>query len=327
MFAPLVLIVAVIAAGARPAVPAKSAPARPFLAVPGMPAPPGSRGAQVAHRPLATTLAGVLKEYPADSLAGPLRELEQRHDRDSQGADAAFVLGQFHYARGEYRQAAEAFARAAARFSPERKPEARYWQGLSALGLHDPVLARAALEEVEQSTSPRRDEARFAVALAWEQAGHPDRATEVLEPLVASGAGELAPAALEHLAGMADRLGQVEVARSATERLRREYPQSIEATRLPQPPPPAPAVAVARPTPGSVGVQIGAFADPARARALLDAAKRGGFPHAELVVQGQGEARLHVVRIGWFATEEQARRAGEAASRGLGIAYRLVREP
>ena len=43
--------------------------------------------------------------------------------------------------------------------------------------------------------------------------------------------------------------------------------------------------------------------------------------------QGQGEARLYVVRVGWFRDEAEARRAGEEAGRTLGVAYRLVRNP
>ena len=45
-----------------------------------------------------------------------------------------------------------------------------------------------------ESGSPRRDEARFAVALALEQAGRPERAFETLAPFAGGDAGELTPA-------------------------------------------------------------------------------------------------------------------------------------
>jgi tetratricopeptide (TPR) repeat protein len=302
------------------------APAAGSLAVPGAPAPPGASGRRASEARSPASLGALLASRPADSLVAPLREFEQLHSRDPEGADAAFTLGQLHYARGEYRQAADAFARAAARYSPDRKPEARYWQGLSALGVRDAAQARAALEDVGQSGSARAGDARFAVALAWEQAGHSDKAIDLLEAEAAGPPGETTPAVLEHLSRLADRIGHAETSRRAAERLRREYPLSDEAMRLPQPVTPV-VEAQPRAERGSVGVQIGAFNDAARARALVEAAKRAGYEHAELTTQGQGEARLYVVRIGWFPNEAVARKDGEQASRALGVAYRLVRRP
>jgi tetratricopeptide (TPR) repeat protein len=318
MFAALSLVLALLAA----APPARS---RPPLAVPGAPDPP-RRAARRAPVPLPEHLAEVLARFPGDGLAGPLRAFELAHPAGSEGAEAAFTLGQLHYARGEYHQAADAFARAAARFSPQRKPEARYWQGLSALGWRDWPQARSALEEVAESASPRRAAARFAVALVWEQAGRAERALETLAPLAVEGPSDITPAALEKLAELEDRMGDRRAATQAADRLRREYPQSIETMRLPPPVAPEPETR-ARPEPGGFGVQIGAFSEEPRARALFDLARRSGFPHAELATQGRGAARLHVVRIGWYGSEAAARKAGEDASRSLGVAYRLVRKP
>src|SRR5262245_26063064 len=90
-------------------------------------------------------LDSVLTDTPADSLAVPLRRLESRLD-PARGAEVAMTLGRYHFARGEYRDAVAAFARGSARLEPGRKPEARYWIGLSWLGLGDPAQARAALE-------------------------------------------------------------------------------------------------------------------------------------------------------------------------------------
>ena len=100
-------------------------------------------------------LDSLLARHPADSLVAPLRRFESEHGHVSEGGEAALLLGQLHYARGEYRQAADAFARAAARLQPARKPEARYWAGLSWIALKDPQQARASLEEVVSSGSER----------------------------------------------------------------------------------------------------------------------------------------------------------------------------
>lgn len=328
----VLLLLLSIWAASTPAARPESSPSavqHPALALPGGPSLPG---AAPRHRSgpttLPATLEGVLDSYAADSLARPLRQFELEHGHEPPGADAAFLLGQLHYARGEYRQAFESFARAAARYAPERKSEARYWQGLSALATRDAPQARSALEELAESNGPRGPEARFAVGIAWEQANRPDRAWEILEPLAGEPASEITPAALEQVVSLATASSDAASARKAADRLRREYPQSIEAMRLPQPakpaepPPPQPGGSADK-----FGVQIGAFADAARARQLLEEARRAGFNRTELEAQGQGDARLYLVRIGWFVNEAQARSAGERASQDLGVAYRLVRRP
>src|SRR5205807_2400748 len=79
------------------------------------------------------------------SLRVPLRRLEGRLD-PARSAEVAMTLGRYHFARGEYRDAVAAFARSSARLEPSRKPDARYWMGLSWLGLGEPAQARATLE-------------------------------------------------------------------------------------------------------------------------------------------------------------------------------------
>lgn len=313
-------------AAAKPADPRERTP--PF-AVPGAPSPPSSPKPPARSGPAApATLDALLAAYPADSLAAPLRRFEAEHSRTQVGAETAFTLGQFHFARGEYRQAGDAFGRAAARFSPGRKPEARYWQGLSALGQGDAVQARAALEEVAQGGSTRRAEARFALAEAWDKGGRPDRAIEELKALLDDQPGVMTAPALERLAALSHRVGDAEGAKRAEAQLRRAHPASIEATRRTPAAAPAPPVAEAgRSEKGRIGVQIGAFGDAARARALLQSARAAGYDKAAVLRQGQGGTELHVVRIGWFPNEEEARRAGERASRDLGVAYRLIRNP
>ena len=139
------------------------------------------------------------------------------------------LLGDLHVARGEYRLAAGAFSRAAAGFDPARKGEALYRAGIAWLGVPDARRARSLLGEVGSGPGARRPEAALGIAFAWSLENQPDRALKLLTRLVANRPGEAGAAALEQLAALADRLGQPGVARSARERLQREYPRSFEA--------------------------------------------------------------------------------------------------
>ncbi len=279
----------------------------------------------------ASALDSLVRRYPADSLGEPLRAFESAHGRERVGAEAALLLGRFHYARGEYRPAAEAFARAAARLDPSQKPEARYWTGLARLGMREHAQARALLEEVASTESPRRAGAMLGVALAWEQAGRPDRAFDTLENLLAGEPGEAGPGALEHLILLAVRLHRPDAGEKARARLVREYPNSIEAARSAAPAPAAaakastaiPAATGPRPT----EVLVGAFATSARAGTLEAAAKRAGFTSARVVANGEGAARTYVVRLGVYPSRDEARKAGEQAERKLGVAVRLAERP
>jgi len=265
-------------------------------------------------------LDSLLRSYPAESLVAPLRRFETEHGRVREGGEAALMLGRFHYARGEYRQAAEALARAAARLDPSRKQEARYWLGLCYLATKDPDQARAALEDVSQSDSPRRTEASLAIALAWEQARKPERAYEELGRLLAGDPGEAGPAALERRIVLAEQLHFPMEAQDARARLLKDYPNSIEAagmaTVLIEPP--------GNTAAGTISVQIGVFSSFARARSLTNAARHAGFTTAEVVTIGEGRGRTFSVRIGTYPNVHQARQAGESASKKLGTAYRLV---
>ena len=236
-------------------------------------------------------------------------------------AEDEFDLGLFHYARGEYRQAADSFARAGARLEPGRKPAARYWTGLSWLGAGDAEQARSAFEDVLSSGSSLRPLGELGLAHAWELAHRPERALETLIELTRGEAGEAAPAALARLSALASAAGQVEVARRAQERLVRDFPASMEAA----------AARLAAGTPPealrAVSVQIGAFADASRARALADIARHAALAPVSLVQRSDAGVRLHIVLLGPFAREGDARRVAVQASERLGVAARVVSAP
>jgi len=272
---------------------------------------------------VSTELRSILATTPAESLVAPLRQFEATRLRPAEGAEAALVLGHLHFARGEYRPAVAHFARASARLDPARKAEARYWVGLSWLGLGEPAQARAALEEVAHVPGARRVDALIGIAQAWELAQRPERALEALSPLMEENPGESGPALLERVGVLAERAIRPEQARKARERLLRDYPRSIEAAsaRL------SLASAAPIPGPGAVAVVVGSFVDPSRARSLASEAKRAGFPQSQVVTRGEGLAALHIVRLGTYATDPEARKVADQATRALGVNCEIVRAP
>jgi tetratricopeptide (TPR) repeat protein len=232
-----------------------------------------------------------------------------------------FDAGQRHYARGEYRQAAERFALAAARVEPALKPRARYWAGLAWLGAGESTQARAAFEDVIESGAPEVPLARLGVALCWEAEKRPDRAEETLARMVTSDMGEAGATTLAHLAALAHARGDVERERRASDRLVREYAGSMEAAQARVEVSRAPAA------PQMVWVQIGAFGDPARARALAETARRAGLGEATVRAQETGQTRLQVVLLGPYRSEDEARRGAAQASERLGTPARIARTP
>ncbi|MBI1795999.1 MAG: SPOR domain-containing protein [Candidatus Eisenbacteria bacterium] len=271
------------------------------------------------------SLGALLATTPADSLIGPLRRYETDRSMAAAAGEAALTLGRLHAARGEYRPAAEAFARAAARLDPARKPEARLWLGFAWLALGATDQARAALDEVASVPGPHRAAARLALAQAWDAARRPDRAAAVLEGLLADDPGEAAPAALDRLATLDDDAGHADRARRLRERLLRDFPRSIEAAAARRA---VFSAAAARPDErrvGGIAVVIGSFLDEARARSLASAARSAGFSGATVVSQGQGLAAVHSVRIGVFATAAEAHRAADQAEKALGVSAELTR--
>lgn len=168
---------------------------------------------------------------PADSLAPELRRLEAGGPRTTSAA-AAFALGQFHHARGEYRQAADAFGRSAARLQGYERAEARYRQGLAWLGAEDGGRARADFEEVSTISQPLRALAQLGLAQALALSGEPTRELDVLKRLLEGPAGEAEPAALERYALLCERAHRVAESVAARDRLQRRWPRSLEAARL-----------------------------------------------------------------------------------------------
>ena len=178
--------------------------------------------------PMSDVWSKLPQGLPADSLGPALQRLESAGQATTSAA-AAFALGEFHHARGEYRLAAEAFGRAAARLQGLEHTEARYRQGLAWLGDRDPGRARAAFEEVAMLSQPFRSLAQFGLARAHALAGEPEQELDLLLRLLDRPAGEAEPAALARYAALSDRLHHANEAREARERLVKRWPRSFEA--------------------------------------------------------------------------------------------------
>jgi tetratricopeptide (TPR) repeat protein len=273
---------------------------------------------------LLASLEDVITQVPADSLAPVLRRTEQRAESAEKAGEAAMMLGRLHYARGEYRMAADAFARAAARLDPSLKAEAHYWAGTSWLAMRSPNPARAAFEAVVASASPRRTEAMLGIATAWEQSDRPDRAYETLEDLLANDPGEAGPPALERYAVLADRFQRPRVAAAARARLLEQYPESMEATAAALSLEAATQAAMAA---GALGVLAGRFTTASRAQSLAARAIRVGFADARVIEQGAGPTRSYAVQFGSYATEAEARTARDRAVRILGVNAHVTGRP
>ena len=261
---------------------------------------------------------------PVDSLPRMLAALEAHPRPGASAADAAFLLGQLHHARGEYRQAAAAFTRAAGRSSGESRAEARYRAGLSLLGAGQGAAAREAFAAAMRDAPARAALAQLGVGQAFEQDRHADKAFAAYQQLLLGEPGEAGPAALERIAALGAALHRDEDARRARLQLAQKYPASLEAARLAASPVPAPPQ-----LPGAIAtrsVQIGVFSERSRALALVDAARRAGFPDTGATERALSEGRPPewVVRLGRFANADVARRAGEKAERALGVSWKVV---
>lgn len=266
------------------------------------------------------SLAALIRGAAPDSVAEAL----QAHAARQAGAGAAealLVLGRYEYARGEYRQAAGAFARAGARLEPARKSEARYWAGLSWLALGDLERARGALEEVARTGGLRHLDAQLALAQVWEAGGRTERALEELQSLLAAGPGELGATALAMLYEIGTAQHREAEAARAAERLLREYPHSLEAARLGQ------RVVTPPSTQGHVAVRLGAFSDEARARSLAAAARRAGFTEVRVIPPGGAGAPLYIVRLGPYADPDQAQKQAERVAELLGVIPERIQMP
>ncbi len=277
--------------------------------------------ALAAAVPPSDSLTALVRGAPADSVALRLHAWIQAHPAGADGVSALLLLGRYEYARGEYRPAAAAFARAGARLEPAKKPEARYWAGLSWFALGDLERARGALEEVARAGGERASDAQLALAQVWEAGGRSDKALEALNALLAGDPGEAGATALAMTFEIATAQHREPEAERAAGRLLRDYPRSLEAARFGQ------RVVTPPSTQGHIAVRLGAFSEEARARALAAAARRAGFAEVRVIPPSGAGAPLYIVRLGPYADPDQAQQQAERIAERLGIIPERIQTP
>jgi hypothetical protein len=185
-----------------------------------------------AHAGLDAAWKAIPARVPTDSLPSVLLAMEVRGAPGVRPGEAAYALGQFRYARGEYPAAVGPFLRAYTRLTGRDRWAARYAHALSSLALGNAAVARAAFLEVADGAVDLRPLAQLGVAQSWDFENRPDKAFDTLRLLLAKDPGEAGPAALERFATLAAQFHREGEARSARVRLARQYPRSIEAARL-----------------------------------------------------------------------------------------------
>jgi DedD protein len=187
------------------------------------------------------------------------------------------------------------------------------------LALGDARKARLAVKPLLEGASALREPACLLAAQSYELERQPVPAMALYERLLREPRPD--PVVLARAAALQQRMGRADRAAQLAQRLLELYPRSAEAASARR----AEAVAAATSdVRGGVAVQIGAFADAAKARELAERARRAGYPHAQVIVLGRADGQSHVVRLGVYATRAEATAAGVRAERALGTDYWLV---
>ena len=202
-------------------------------------------------------------------------------------ADEAFRRGETAYLRGKYDQAAAAFRSFLSRHPGHaREPEARFWLGGCLLVLDDATGARAQFEQVLASRGPEEWKTRARGGL-----GDLSRRDEAW----AAAAGQYAQAAARNAGGLRQeeylywggicriRAGDGAAGRRDLERLVREFPSGTMAPLA------RAALAVED---RRFRVQVGAFRDPAGARAEQADLKRRSVTAELRAVPGETPPRF-----------------------------------
>ena len=195
--------------------------------------------AGLAWRPPAAGTQG--DESPADSLwrqaesladadsAAFLYELyAARHGRTPRARQAHLRLGQYFYARAEYRDAHRQFASVTGKGTLGE--EARLGMARCRLALGQFTEARVDASELLRSSSARLAwEGGYVVALSLQGEGRTREALSEYLRLLDRPAGPAQPAALLLAARAARSEGQSRQAGAGLTRLKREYPDAFEA--------------------------------------------------------------------------------------------------
>jgi TolA-binding protein len=274
-----------------------------------------------------------------------IRYLEAFLDRggrkDRRAAEVHLRLGRYYYSIGDYRNALGLFESARNASSPQASREARYWMGLTLMALREPDEAKLNLEQAAEpgGEAGLREAALFALGELHRGLGNTGASARAYRACAeASSAGDYAPACLLGEATARELQGEFAAVREILRRLVFRYPSSPEAgqarRRLKALSSGGGESETDRRTESSAGkrdaaetskfiLQVGAFASEENALKLADELLRRGFPAARVEKSDPDDGLFHV-RLGGYASREEARAAGEKVSAALGLRYQIV---
>ncbi len=220
-------------------------------------------------------------------------------------ARALFAIAEYRFAVGAYAQAAEDYAAAGRDLKGDRKSLARVGEGLSRCAAGDAEGGLAILEREAKERSSQADRARYLAAQYRIEGGEHQKALEHAKRLAQGGGDYAAPAKLL-AARLLQVLGRKDEARDELQSIVKESPGTGEATAAEK------ALfqydTAGAPEPGFY-VQIASFSQEENAIRFAASKREEGMGAVKLFREERDGRRLFPVRIGPFATEEQAREA------------------
>jgi tetratricopeptide (TPR) repeat protein len=233
---------------------------------------------------------------------------------------AWFALGRYRFAVGAYGAAADDFGRAARLLAGEEKLDASCWRGLAlvAAGEIDSGIQLLLGTAENGKNAPPAIRARYLAAEALARKGSLDRAAAVLEPLL-RGTNDFSAPSLLLKARLERTDPREDPAADRFEEALRRAPRDAgpEATPPPPSPPRETILAV-------YYVQVASFEDESNALRFVAGERTRGIGAIGVYRSGEGGRVLYRVRVGPFATPEEAGTAREHLSR-QGLAGDIVR--
>lgn len=191
---------------------------------------PLAAGEASGREPPAELLLEIEHGTDAGKVVEAARTLVADYRRHALAGQAAEILGDYHYARGEYKTAAGHYGMAAEMTTKESERNHRLLlRGRSILAAGDPDAAREQFEEILRS-APRNVGAGLGLADAAAMAGDGARAAQLYRAVLAEAPeSDEAPMALAQLIRTLDGLDREEEALAAARRLVEDYPRASEA--------------------------------------------------------------------------------------------------
>ncbi len=185
----------------------------------------------IAREPPPELLTALDQEADGAALARAAERMLRDYRSHSRAGEAAEILAEFAYARGEYATAGRHF-QTAAELAPDpgEASRRRLWRARALAAAGDLAGARKQYEELTGGKGPLAAEATLGLADVALAEGKAPRAIELYETLTARGGpAAIRSIALGQLAVAYERAGREDQALAASKELVRAYPSATEA--------------------------------------------------------------------------------------------------